>query len=234
MQVTGVLPPVEFISTSTLAVERPVLAGRSLPSFYVGNFRPVSAMNKARPFKSSWSVHIAKFLTQLPRLLSPLLMNTTMLSKGKSGGCRNWTHMNGFWKHFLLFPLSGVTDSSGVTLAHVAAREGHLTCIQTLVDHDIDVTIPDKDGRSPADYAYSAGQTGCARYLVMEESCWLLSVRIAKLHKELKDCKEENKELRQRLEASCYLCCRCLTLLYLRPSDSKTSMTKKTRFFLYN
>jgi len=93
-----------------------------------------------------------------------------------------------------------VTDSSGVTLAHVAAREGQLTCLQTLVDHGIDVTTDDKDGRSPADYAYAAGQTGCARYLVMEESCWLLSVRIAKLHKELNDCKEENKELKQRLE----------------------------------
>lgn len=93
-----------------------------------------------------------------------------------------------------------VTDSSGVTLAHVAAREGHLTCLQTLVDHNIDVSTEDKDGRSPADYAYAAGQTGCGRYLVMEESCWLLSMRIAKLHRELKDCKDENKELRQRLE----------------------------------
>ena len=37
MQLTGVLSPVEFISTSTLAAERPVLAGRILPSFYVGN-----------------------------------------------------------------------------------------------------------------------------------------------------------------------------------------------------
>lgn len=92
-------------------------------------------------------------------------------------------------------------DSSGVTLAHVAAREGHMTCLQTLVDHNIDVTTEDKDGRSPADYAYAAGQTGCGRYLVMEESCWLLSLRIAKLHKELKDCKDENKELRQKLEA---------------------------------
>lgn len=98
--------------------------------------------------------------------------------------------------------LADVTDSSGVTLAHVAAREGQLTCLQTLVDHGIDVTTDDKDGRSPADYAYAAGQTGCARYLVMEESCWLLSVRIAKLHKELNDCKEENKGLKQRLEAS--------------------------------
>lgn len=93
-----------------------------------------------------------------------------------------------------------VTDSSGVTLAHVAAREGHMTCLQTLVDHNIDVTIEDKDGRSPADYAYAAGQSGCGRYLVMEESCWLLSVRIAKLHRELKDCKDENKELRQKLQ----------------------------------
>lgn len=93
-----------------------------------------------------------------------------------------------------------VADSAGVTLAHVAAREGHMTCLQTLVDHNIDVTTDDKDGRSPADYAYAAGQTGCARYLVMEESCWLLSQRVAKLHRELKTCKEENKELRQRLE----------------------------------
>lgn len=95
-----------------------------------------------------------------------------------------------------------MADSSGVTLAHVAAREGHMTCLQTLVDHNIDVTTADKDGRSPADYAYAAGQTGCARYLVMEESCWLLSQRVAKLHKELKDCKEENKDLKKRLEVS--------------------------------
>lgn len=93
-----------------------------------------------------------------------------------------------------------VADSAGMTLAHVAAREGHMTCLQTLVDHNIDVTTEDKDGRSPADYAYAAGQTACARYLVMEESCWLLSQRVAKLHRELKDCKEENKELKQRLE----------------------------------
>ena len=77
-----------------------------------------------------------------------------------------------------------------------------MTCLQTLVDHNIDVTTEDKDGRSPANYAYAAGQTACARYLVMEESCWLLSQRVAKLHRELKDCKEENKELKQRLEAS--------------------------------
>ena len=37
MQLTGVLSPVQFMSTSTLAVERLVLAGRILPSFYVGN-----------------------------------------------------------------------------------------------------------------------------------------------------------------------------------------------------
>lgn len=93
-----------------------------------------------------------------------------------------------------------VTDSSGVTLAHVAAREGQISCLQALVDHNIDVTSEDKDGRSPADYAYAAGQTSCGRYLVMEESCWLLSVRIAKLHRELKECKDENKDLRQKLE----------------------------------
>ena len=37
MQLTGVLSPFQFMSTSTLAVERLVLAGRILPSFYVGN-----------------------------------------------------------------------------------------------------------------------------------------------------------------------------------------------------
>ena len=106
-----------------------------------------------------------------------------------------------FQKRFLYF-LPDVTDSSGVTLAHVAAREGQISCLQALVDHNIDVTSEDKDGRSPADYAYAAGQTSCGRYLVMEESCWLLSVRIAKLHRELKECKDENKDLRQKLEAS--------------------------------
>ena len=50
MQLTGVLSPVQFMSTSTLAVERLVLAGRILPSFYVGNsilLACASAMNKA-------------------------------------------------------------------------------------------------------------------------------------------------------------------------------------------
>lgn len=107
---------------------------------------------------------------------------------------------------YLLSYISGkyleldITDSSGVTLAHLAAREGHMTCLQTLVDHNIDVITADNDGRSPADYAYAAGQTSCARYLVMEESCWLLSQRVAKLHKELKDCKAENRDLKKRLE----------------------------------
>ena len=104
--------------------------------------------------------------------------------------------------NFLLHFLADVADSAGVTLAHIAAREGHMTCLQTLVDHNIDVTIDDKEGRSPADYAYTAGQTGCGRYLVMEEWCWLLSQRVAKLHRELKDCKQENKDLKERLQAS--------------------------------
>lgn len=50
MQLTGVLSPVQFINTSALVVERPVLAGRILPSFYVGNsilLACASAMNKA-------------------------------------------------------------------------------------------------------------------------------------------------------------------------------------------
>ena len=54
MQLTGVLSPVQFISTSTLAVERPVLAGRILPSFYVGNSVLLARWTR-RTFKSSWS-----------------------------------------------------------------------------------------------------------------------------------------------------------------------------------
>ena len=61
MQLTSVLSPVEFVSTSTLSAERPVLAGRIFPSLCVGNFSPVTAMNKGRPFKLSWSVQVAKF-----------------------------------------------------------------------------------------------------------------------------------------------------------------------------
>ena len=95
-----------------------------------------------------------------------------------------------------------VSDNCGVTLAHVAAKEGHVTCLQTLVDHNIDVTSEDRDGRTPTDWAYTAGQTSCARYLVMVEACWLLSVRVAKLHGELKEYKAENAELKKKLGVS--------------------------------
>ena len=54
MQLTGVLSPVQFISTSALLVERPVLAGRILPSFYVGNSFLLARWTR-RAFKSSWS-----------------------------------------------------------------------------------------------------------------------------------------------------------------------------------
>ena len=82
----------------------------------------------------------------------------------------------------------------------MAARAGHLTCLQALVEYNIDVTSKSKDGRTPADFAYETGQAGCAGYLIMVESCWLLSARVAKLHQEMKECKDENIQLKKRLE----------------------------------
>ena len=93
-----------------------------------------------------------------------------------------------------------IRDRDGVTPAHLAAREGHLLCLQSLVEYNSDVTARDKDGHTAADYAHKACQTGCSRYLVVVESCWLLAARVAKLHREVKMSKDENSELRERLE----------------------------------
>ena len=88
----------------------------------------------------------------------------------------------------------------GITPAHLAAREGHLLCLQSLVENGIDVTVRDKDGLTPADYAHKTCRTGCYRYLVVVESCWLLAARVAKQHHQLKSLKDENSELTRRLE----------------------------------
>ncbi|EDO38485.1 predicted protein [Nematostella vectensis] len=93
-----------------------------------------------------------------------------------------------------------ITDSNGVTPEHLAAREGHLLCLQTLVDFNADVTVKDKDGWTAADYAFKAGHTGCAKYLAMVESCFVLSERVGVLTRELNSCRQENAELRRRLD----------------------------------
>ena len=95
-------------------------------------------------------------------------------------------------------------DQSGSTPVQLAAREGHLACVQTLVEFNADVTVKDKGGRTAADYSYLAGHSSCARYLIAVESCWLLSSRVARLHQELRESKEENQELKRKFEVSCW------------------------------
>ena len=101
---------------------------------------------------------------------------------------------------FFITFLPEMSERNGFTPAHLAAREGHLLCLQTLVENNIDVTVRDKDGLTPADYAHKSCQTGCYQYLVMVESCWLLAARVAKQHHQLNTLKYENMELRRRLE----------------------------------
>lgn len=84
-------------------------------------------------------------------------------------------------------------DSNGSTPAHLAASEGHLDCLQTLVEFNSDVTLKDREGCTPSDCAFKSGQTGCGRYLVVVETCVELSARLA-------SCRKENEDLRNRLQ----------------------------------
>jgi hypothetical protein len=102
-----------------------------------------------------------------------------------------------------IFSNPDISDSNGITPAHLAAREGHVECLQTLVDYTNDISLKDKGGLTPADYAFKAGQTGCGRYLVLVETCFGLSTRVKSLSQSLAHCRHENEELRNRIQV-CY------------------------------
>ncbi|XP_062510531.1 synphilin-1-like isoform X2 [Corticium candelabrum] len=92
-----------------------------------------------------------------------------------------------------------LADDTGVTPAHIAARQGHLHCLQVLVEANVDVTNEDEDGQTPIDWANQAGRRGCSHYLLLVDSCHTLSATVSKLQGQLGRVKDENKQLKAEL-----------------------------------
>ncbi|XP_062619589.1 ankyrin repeat domain-containing protein 16-like isoform X2 [Saccostrea cucullata] len=57
-------------------------------------------------------------------------------------------------------------DKSGDTVLHIAARCGHLTLLQYLIDSGADIETSNLDGKRPLHEAAQAGQTGCVECLL--------------------------------------------------------------------
>ncbi|KAM9858710.1 synphilin-1 [Aulostomus maculatus] len=91
-------------------------------------------------------------------------------------------------------------DQNGNTAVHVAAQYGHLTCIQTLVEYGSNVTVQNQQGERPSQSAERHGNTTCARYLVVVETCMSLASQVVKLTKQLNEQAAEKMALQKQLQ----------------------------------
>ncbi|CAI8008220.1 Synphilin-1 [Geodia barretti] len=92
-------------------------------------------------------------------------------------------------------------DNFGVTPAHFAAQQGHLECLQLMIDYNYSVITPDKENQKPIDWADAMNQTLCVRYLFMHETCWALSADVAHLSKQLELLQRENTSLKEKFSS---------------------------------
>ncbi|XP_077570754.1 synphilin-1-like [Stigmatopora nigra] len=90
-------------------------------------------------------------------------------------------------------------DQDGNTGVHVAALQGHLACIQTLVEYGANVTVSNRGGERASQLAERQGHGSCARYLVVVETCMSLASQVVKLTKRLAEQAAENATLQRRL-----------------------------------
>ncbi|ELU07485.1 hypothetical protein CAPTEDRAFT_204097 [Capitella teleta] len=63
------------------------------------------------------------------------------------------------------------SDSQGNTPAHVAAMQGHLSCLQSLVEYQISVTAENHKRQTPCFFADFNNHIQCVAYLMMVEVC---------------------------------------------------------------
>ncbi|CAM9888502.1 unnamed protein product [Lampetra planeri] len=91
-------------------------------------------------------------------------------------------------------------DPDGNSAAHVAAREGHLACLQTLVEYGASVTTLNKVGQKPLQCAEKHRHPTCARYLVVVETCMSLASQVVKLTKQLREKTSEIVKLQSQLQ----------------------------------
>eukprot|EP00118_Oscarella_pearsei_P010928 m.69802 g.69802 ORF g.69802 m.69802 type:complete len:579 (+) comp35631_c0_seq4:129-1865(+) len=99
--------------------------------------------------------------------------------------------------------LEELGDDHGTTPAHLAAKQGHLPCLQAMVEAQLDVTQEDVDGQTPIDWANSAGQKACAHYLLLVDSCHTLTMTVSKLQSQLMRSRDESQSLKSQLSEEC-------------------------------
>ncbi|XP_054842931.1 synphilin-1 [Eublepharis macularius] len=91
-------------------------------------------------------------------------------------------------------------DQEGNSAVHVAAQQGYLGCIQTLVEYGANVTMQNHAGEKPSQSAERQGHTMCSRYLVVVETCMSLASQVVKLTKQLKEQTVEHVTLQNQLQ----------------------------------
>ena len=91
-------------------------------------------------------------------------------------------------------------DSQKNTAAHLAAKYGHLDCLQTLVDFNCDVTLVNQEGHTPCFVAELYSNTLCVNYLTIVETCVKMSLELVKLNRCLRECKSDNTALKTQME----------------------------------
>lgn len=107
---------------------------------------------------------------------------------------------------FLLFEMNkrqlclDIKDSNGNTVAHLAAKYGHLDCLQTLVEYNCDITLLNKEGHTPCFVAELNSNTQCVNYLTIVETCINMSLELVKLNRMLRESKSENEALKIQME----------------------------------
>ncbi|XP_048359501.1 synphilin-1 isoform X1 [Sphaerodactylus townsendi] len=91
-------------------------------------------------------------------------------------------------------------DQEGNSAVHVAAQQGYLGSIQTLVEYGANVTMQNLAGEKPSQSAERQGHTMCSRYLVVVETCMSLASQVVKLTKQLKEQTVERVTLQNQLQ----------------------------------
>ncbi|RNA08103.1 synphilin-1 isoform X1 [Brachionus plicatilis] len=91
-------------------------------------------------------------------------------------------------------------DPQENTAAHLAAKYGHLDCLQTMVEFNCDVTLLNQDGHSPCFVAELNSHTQCVNYLTIVETCIKMSLELVKLNRVLRECKADNEALKTQME----------------------------------
>ncbi|CAF0837743.1 unnamed protein product [Brachionus calyciflorus] len=93
-----------------------------------------------------------------------------------------------------------IKDSHKNTAAHIAAKYGHLECLQTLVEYNCDITLLNQENHTPCLVAELNSHNECVNYLTIVETCINMSIELVKLKRLYRECKSDNEALKIQME----------------------------------